>query len=311
MIKRLLYFGNPAQLSVKLEQLCIKTDERTSVCSIEDIGEIIFDHPQIVTTQAVWVKLLQNNVAIIQCDEKHLPVGLLLPFEGNSRMQARQQLQIKASEPLKKQLWQQTIQQKIANQAQLCQQLRIAHQPLLQWAAAVKTGDKENHEARAAQYFWKHFFENLLEKYNQNIDIQEIADLHITRDRYGYPPNALLNYGYAILRATIARACVAAGLLPSLGIFHHNQYNAFCLADDLMEPYRPFVDALVYKIVQQFGLVEALTTEIKRELFTIPALDVWIDGQRSPLMVASHRTAQSFVKCLEGERRKILFPSFP
>ena len=162
------------------------------------------------------------------------------------------------------------------------------------WANDVRSGDATNLEARAAAYYWKCLFPNIPD---------------FTRMRNGVSPNNLLNYGYAIVRAIIARALVAAGLLPTLGIHHHNRYNAYCLADDIMEPYRPYVDELVYHIVEQYGADNlSLTNEIKTALLSIPTIDVVISGKRSPLMVGVTQTTASLYRCFSGEQRIIAYP---
>ena len=241
MIKRTLYFGNPAYLSLRYEQMVIKLpevvknetlsdsfkEEAVRTIPIEDIGVVLLDHKQITITQGLLEKLLENNCALITCDNSHLPVGLMLPLCGNTTQSERFSNQIEASLPLKKQLWQQTIMAKISNQATLLQNRRGAEVGnMRKWATDVKSGDSENLEARAAAYYWKNIFPSIP---------------HFIRGREGDPPNNLLNYGYAILRAVVARALVSSGLLPTLGIHHHNKYNAYCLADDIMEPYRPYV----------------------------------------------------------------------
>ncbi|MGN6533762.1 MAG: type II CRISPR-associated endonuclease Cas1 [Ginsengibacter sp.] len=279
MIKRTLYFGNPAYLKTKNEQLLIdldETDESKSV-PIEDIGLVILDHQQITITQAVMAKLLQNNTALITCDHTHHPVGLQLCLDGHTLQSQKFKAQINASSPLKKQLWQQTIIRKIENQAALLSNERAENKYLLNLATTVKSGDSSNNEAKAASYYWKHIFPDFLQ---------------FKREREGLPPNNLLNYGYAILRAVVARSLVASGLLPTLGIFHRNQYNAYCLADDLMEPNGKFLE---------------MTPSMKKELLQIPAMDVVIDGQKSPLMNAVQRTTASLAKCFEGSSRKLLF----
>jgi CRISP-associated protein Cas1 len=260
---------------------------------IEDIGILVLDDYLLTISQGVISKLLQHNVALITCNERHMPTGLMLNLEGNTLQSHRWQSQIDASAPLKKQLWQHTIQCKIANQAHLLQHQDVEIGNMKKWELEVKSGDGQNHEARAAVYYWKKIF---------------IPLPHFVRDRDGLPPNQILNYGYSILRATMARSLVGSGLLPTLGIFHKNQYNTYCLADDIMEPYRPIVDQLVIKIISRYGLVTELTTPIKKELLKIPALDVIIDGQNSPLMVAVQRTTASLVRCYEGSQRKILYP---
>jgi CRISPR-associated protein Cas1 len=301
MIKRTLYFGNPAYLSCKNDQLVIGIPNAHgydkmlgNTVPIEDIGIVVLDHQHITVTQHLITKLTDNNVALVNCDEKHLPTGLLLNLSGHTLQQVRFKAQLEASVPLKKQLWQQTIKYKIANQATLLKKIGIETQNMKHWANEVKSGDGEYHEARAAAYYWSKLFED------------EIIEFR--RDREGKQPNGLLNYGYSILRAVVARGLVSSGLLPTLGIFHRNQYNAYCLADDIMEPYRPYVDEVVLRMVKSDIDYTTLTTEHKRQLLSIPTLDVVIDGKRSPLMVGLQRTTASLVDCFEGSGRKILYP---
>ncbi len=310
MIKKTLYFGNPAYLSLRNNQMVIKLPEvekndtlpesfkkQAEVTkSIEDIGVVVIDHKQITITSGLMEALLENNCALITCDSRSMPVGLMLPLYGNTTQNERFRHQIDASVPLKKQLWQQTIQCKINNQASVLHDLRDEEVRCMRvWAKDVRSGDAENMEGRAAAYYWKYLFGQHIEGF--------------TRDRDGVPPNNLLNYGYAILRAVIARALVTSGLLPTLGIHHHNRYNAYCLADDIMEPYRPYVDELVYKLVKNKGLpTDGLTREWKAELLAVPTLDVIISGKRSPLMVAAGQTTASLYKCFSGELRKIAYP---
>lgn len=298
MIKRTLYFGNAAYLSLKDNQLVVKKpNEEVRTAAIEDIGFIILDSPQITITNALIGALLENNCAILNCGKTHLPEGLLLPLAGNTLQSERFNAQIEASLPLKKQLWQQTVQQKISNQAAVLQQVRsMEAKNMLAWANAVRSGDVDNREAVAAAYYWKELF-------------PDIADF--VRDRNGVPPNNLLNYAYAILRGIVARALVASGLLPTFGIHHHNRYNAYCLADDIMEPYRPIADKLIIEIIKEKGFPKELTTEIKASILQLPTTDVLIDGNRSPLMNAVSTTTASLYKCFAGESRKIVYPEVP
>ncbi|MBR6662785.1 MAG: type II CRISPR-associated endonuclease Cas1 [Alistipes sp.] len=308
MIKRTLYFGNPAYLSLRMQQLEIRLPEvekssslpgffkETTVRTIpiEDIGVLVLDNRQITITQGAIDALLDNNVALITCDKNRMPVGLLLPLDGNRTQSERFNHQIEASLPLKKQLWQQTVQAKISNQATALSQERFCEVAnMRKWAADVKSGDIENYEGRAAAYYWQNLFGHIN---------------GFRRDRDGIPPNNLLNYGYAILRAVVARGLVGSGLLPTLGIHHHNRYNAYCLADDIMEPYRPYVDRLVCGVVASGIDCSLLTTEIKSKLLSIPVLDVNIGGERSPLMIAVGQTTASLNKCFSGESRKIIYP---
>ncbi len=297
MIKRTLYFGNQAYLKLKDKQLSIETVNEEGVryasVPVEDIGIIVIDHPQITLTSGLIQELQEENVALITCDWKHMPQSLLLPIEGNKTQQERYEAQINASEPLKKQLWQQTISQKIKNQAAVLDSFLLRSDYMVPLYRNVKSGDSDNCEATAAAYYWKTFFGHIN---------------GFRREKEGPPPNNYLNYGYTILRGTMARSLVCAGLLPTLGIFHRNRYNAYCLADDLMEPYRPYVDELAYKMVNELGVVEDLSKEHKTMLLKIPVIDVEIGGEKSPLMVATQKTAVSLVKCFMGEQRKLLYP---
>ena len=297
MIKRTLYFGNPAYLKTKDEQLVFESTDTGEIITlpIEDIGVLILDHQQITITQAVIAKLLENNVAFITCDNRHHPTGLMLNLDGHTLQSQKFQAQLEASVPLKKQLWQQTVSAKIDNQATMLESINIGAKNLRNWAMEVKSGDSEHHEATAAAFYWKNIFPIFPS---------------FKREREGIPPNNLLNYGYAILRAVVARNIVASGLLPTFGIFHKNQYNAYCLADDIMEPYRPFVDKTVWDIVRMNGSFLEITPGMKKQLLNIPAMDVMINEEKSPLMVAVQKTTASLAKCFEGKQRKILYPEF-
>ena len=304
MIKRTLYFGNPAYLSLRNSQLVIHLPEANGMddrigqntIPVEDIGVMVLDHHQITVTHGLLEALLSNNSAVITCDSSRMPVGLLLPLSGNTTQSERFQAQIDASLPLRKQLWQQTVQAKIENQTHVLHSSRkVMVKNMLAWVDEVKSGDSDNLEARAAAYYWSNMFPDVP---------------GFRRGREGPPPNNLLNYGYAILRAVVARSLVASGLLPTLGIHHHNRYNAYCLADDIMEPYRPFVDKLVVELTDSGVDIQELTKPLKAKLLNIPVLDVTINGQRSPLMIAVGITTASLAKCYMGEIRKIVYPEF-
>ncbi|NRT15546.1 CRISPR-associated protein Cas1 [Flavobacterium sp. 28A] len=297
MIKRTLFFGNPAYLSTKNEQIVISypdKEQETKTVAIEDIGVIVLENQQITITNGLLEKLTNNNVALINCDQYHLPIGLLMPLNGHTEQSERFKNQINASAPLKKNLWQQTISAKIRNQAGLLKEKGIPCRKMEIWATEVSSGDALNHESRAAVFYWQ----NLIKVEN------------FTRGQKGVAPNNLLNYGYAILRAITARAIVSSGMLPTLGIFHRNKYNAYCLADDIMEPYRPYVDLIVCHIMETQDCYDELTTEIKKQLLSIATIDVLIDGKNSPLMVAMSRTTHSLQECFEGTARKILYPVY-
>lgn len=299
MIKRTLCFSHPTYLSLRNCQLVVKLEPhddepgKQATIPIEDIGFVVLDHKQITITHGAISALVANNAAVVTCDDSHMPVGLILPLDGHTIQSERFQYQISATLPLRKQLWQQTVQQKIQNQAAFLRELHgIATDNMRQWAKEVLSGDRTNLEGRAAAFYWSQIFPAIPE---------------FTRNRDGIYPNALLNFGYAILRAIIARALVGSGLLPTLGIHHHNRYNAYCLADDIMEPYRPYVDRLVVETMALCSDVE-VTTAIKSRLLTIPTLEVYINGQRSPLMVAASQTTASLARCFSGESRRVIYP---
>ena len=312
MIKRTLYFGNPSYLSLTNRQLVLRLPEvekndtlpehfkKEAAISIpiEDIGIVILDHKQITITQALIEAMLDNNVALITCDSTHHPTGLMLPLCVNTIQNERFRAQLNATEPLKKQLWAQTISQKIKNQAAMFGSKNIDNSYLIPLYRNVKSGETDNCEATAAAHYWGKIFNSL----------PTISSFK--RFREGLPPNNYLNYGYALLRATMARSIVGAGLLPTLGIHHHNRYNAYCLADDLMEPYRPYVDKVVYSIIEENEINEDIPKEIKALILQIPAMDVLMEGEKSPLMNATQRTAVSLVKCFAGEQRKLVYPEF-
>ncbi|TKD55897.1 type II CRISPR-associated endonuclease Cas1 [Flavobacterium sp. ASW18X] len=297
MIKRTLFFANPAYLSTKNEQMVVsfpEEDKKETKIPIEDLGYVVLENQQITITNGLLMKLVQNKTAVISCDQQHLPCSFFQPLVGHTEQTERMRHQLNASLPLKKQLWQQTVTAKIENQAQhLLLQGKNALK-LKRWAKDVKSGDTDNHEAYAAAYYFQNLF----------------TIPAFSRNQKGIAPNNLLNYGYAILRAVTARALCSSGLLPSVGIFHRNKYNAFCLADDVMEPYRPFVDALVYDIVETGCQIEELNQNLKAALLRIPAMDVMIDGKQSPLMNAMSRTTNSLYECYAGSSRKLLYPNF-
>lgn len=287
-------------MSCRLDQLKIKVfDPLSGVAQefsrpIEDIGVIIVESEQVSLTSALITRLMDNNVALIFCDKKHMPSGMLLPLEGNTLQSERFSFQINASQPLKKQLWQQTVIAKIRNQAAVLKNtIGCEVGNMMAWANNVKSGDSENLEGRGAAYYWKNIF-------------PEYPDFR--RDPGEEGLNALLNYGYAILRAIVARSLVGSGLLPTLGIHHCNRYNAYCLADDIMEPYRPYVDMMVIDIMRNRKLPLEINGETKRQLLTLPTMDVKMQKVRRPLLVAASMTTASLAKCYLGEIRKLSYP---
>jgi len=298
MIKRTLYFGNACELSKHNNQLVVDYGQDEILnrqVPIEDIGLMLVDHYQVKLSTALIQALIANNTAVIFSDIKHMPAGMLLPFAIHHAYTEKVHKQLEASLPLKKQLWQQTVMAKIRNQAAVLKIYGGDTENMIHWARQVRSGDPNNLEARAAAYYWDNIF-------------SEIEAFR--RYRFGNPPNNLLNFGYAILRAIVARSLVASGMMTAVGIHHRNKYNPYCLADDIMEPFRPYVDKVVLEIVQKAPEIEELTPELKRKLMAVASVDIMIEKKRSPLMVGVQRTTASLMKCFEGELKKVLYPTF-
>jgi len=294
MIKKIIEISRErTSLSIKYGQLIIKQDgKETSSIPCEDIGVLLVDNPATNYTHCVFTELLKHNAAVVLCDDSHLPVGMLLPIESNSIQTERCAKQIKAKEPLKKKLWQQIVKAKIKHQAKLVKDNTQIYKALTTLLSQVRSGDPSNIEARASKLFWS--------AYIQGLEFRRDAE-------GGPPPNNLLNYGYMVMRAAVARAICSAGLLPSVGLHHRNRYNAFCLADDLVEPFRGFVEAKVKEIVEG-GDWEELTQTIKARLLEVLYDEVEIADYKGPLMVGLHRTAASLVRCFCGEQKEIELP---
>jgi len=296
MIKKTLFFENPCYLSKKNNQLIVNFPDKekdTRSIPIEDIGMIIAESHRITFTNSLIAALMENNAAIVSCDSFHMPYGLMLPMASHHAFTEKMYAQLESSEPLRKNMWQQTIIAKIKNQETVLYNSGVNTENMKYWASQVKSGDPDNYEARAAAYYWDNIFGE---------------QSSFKRHRYGKYPNNLLNYGYAILRAIVARSLVGSGLFTALGIHHKNKYNPYCLADDIMEPYRPFVDIIVLQIMQQYGETEELTTELKAKLLSVATVDIIIEKQKSPLMVGVQRTTASVRKCFDGDLRKIIYP---
>ena len=294
MITRSIYIGSPAYLKLKDEQMYImepSSNEMKGKVSVEDLGLLMLDHFQITISHQLIQKMMGNNVVVVSCDAHHLPHGIMLPLYGHTEHSDRIKDQLQASEPLKKQLWKQTVECKIENQKEVLRRLGNYYEPMMNYQNNVKSGDSTNMEGIAAQHYWKY-----------------LISLDFLRQRFGESPNQFFNFGYAVLRSIVARSIVETGLLPVLGIFHKNKYNPYCLADDLMEPYRPFVDWLVMDWLTKNPEIEELTKEFKAHLLQVATKDVWIDGKKRPLLVAVKTTVMSLYKCYTGEKRLISYP---
>ena len=295
MIKKTILVENKSAITTKNQQLVLKSEIRESTIPIEDIGFLVLDHPEIYLSIPAMNLIVENNTAIIICGSNHLPNGMFLNLNSHHIQQEIFKNQIEASVPLKKQLWQQTIIEKIRNQGELLAKITENKNTFDFLASKVLSGDTSNMEGVAAQQYWKNF-----PLPNHEID-------GIKRERYGDYPNNFLNYGYAILRAATARALSGSGLLNTLGIHHKNKYNAFALADDIMEPFRPIVDEKVFDIMKRYQEQE-LNTAIKAELLQILTQTVYFKEEKSPLMVGLQKTASSLQQCFTGNRKKIKYP---
>tara|TARA_B100001115_G_C15837394_1_gene418954 strand:- start:1598 stop:2488 length:891 start_codon:yes stop_codon:yes gene_type:complete len=296
MIKRSLFFANPYHLSVSNMQLVVRgkgENEMSTTIPIEDVGFMILENPQITFTQAVIEEMAANNVAMVFCSKNYMPVSMLFHLDTHTTQTERFRAQVNASEPLKKGLWKQTVKQKIRNQAALLKWTGVDSEALSYLAKKVKSGDPENIEGRAAKRYWNLLFGN-----------------DFGRERFGNAPNPALNYGYIVLRAAVARALAGSGLLSSLGIHHRNRYNSFCLADDIMEPYRPYVDIIVKEMYDNGMNTENLGKNEKAALLEVLTCDVVINRKKRPLMIALAETTSSLAKCFEGDQKHITYPEF-
>ena len=293
MIKRAIFFYNPAKLSLKNNQLRVDYKEEgveSKSLPVEDLGYVIVANNQVSLTIPLMNALVDNNTAVIFCGDNQMPHSMLQPLEANSVQAEVYKNQIDASLPLKKNLWKQVIEAKIKNQSLLLNKLGKDGDSLTPYYKNVKSGDSDNKEGSAARVYWKQLFGE-----------------GFIRNRDGCNPNSLLNYGYSILRAAVARSLMGSGLLPSLGLFHRNRYNAFPLADDIMEPYRPFVDECVYNL-HKSGEKE-LNTKVKSELVKVLFCDTYLPKMKRPLDIALSMTTASLAKCYSGETKQLVYPT--
>jgi len=295
MLKRTVYFESAAHLSFKNGQLVCtpKPEGAVRTVPIEDVGFVVLDNHSITLSLRLIEELTANNAAIVFCDILHHPTAMSVPFDGNTTHAKTLAAQLEMSEPLKKQLWKQTVELKIKNQAEMLRRTKSGGvEALLRYAGSVKSGDTDNREGAAARIYWQNLFGE-----------------EFRRERFGGAPNHLLNYAYAILRAAVARSLVGSGLYPAIGIHHHNQYNAFALADDVMEPYRPYADEVVYEIWKAADEpIEELAREHKQQLLKLLAADVHLTNTLRPLMVGLSYTTASLARCIGGEQKKVDYP---
>lgn len=296
MLKRTLMFTNPMRLMLKQQQIVIwdkeqEADSPLSTVPIEDVGIVVVENQRVSISIPLLNALADANVMVVFCDGKGMPKSLLTNMDSNDCQCEILNLQIACGEVLKKQLWKQLVEVKIRNQAALLSKLNKEGELLKPYYNNVKSGDADNREGAAAHLYWQMLFGK-----------------GFVRDREWPGVNTLLNYGYTILRAATARAIVSSGLLPAIGIFHHNRSNAFPLADDLMEPFRPYVDEVVYQLAESDNL--ELNKETKAQLIQVLYADTQFNKVLRPLSVGLTMTTASLVKCLEKETTKLSLPRF-
>lgn len=299
MLKKTILLESKSSITTKHSQLVIKTETKEGIIPIEDIGFLVLDNSEIYLSLPAMNLLIEANTAVIVCSKNHLPNGMFLNLNSHHIQQEIFRNQIEASVPLKKQLWQQTIVEKITNQGILLEKITKSKNSFEFLASKVLSGDTTNMEGVAAGLYWKSFFDMS--------DSKQVEQIDFKRERFGDYPNNFLNYGYAVLRAATARALSGSGLLNTLGIHHKSKYNAFALADDIMEPFRPIVDEKVYELIQSYDEQE-LNTLLKSELLQILTRTVYFKDEKSPLMVALQKTASSLQQCFTGDRKKIKYP---
>ena len=294
MIKRIIDVSDQSYIHIRHQQMLIERDGETiGQIPVEDLGVVILQHPAIIISQAAIIACQQQGVVIVFCDERHLPYSIILPLSDGHTLHTKiMREQIAISQPTKKRLWQQIIQQKINQQHETLRIFNKNTKPLERLVSQVKSGDSENHEAQAAQKYWRLL---MGENFRRDYDADGI--------------NALLNYGYAIVRAMVARAIVGSGLHPSVGLHHRNQYNGLCLADDLMEPFRPWVDRIVYRIARQQA-TPVIDRENKAMLLQLLSEKIYWEGRTMPLMVASHYLVANLKQAFGDRKVKLNYPQW-
>lgn len=293
MLKRALFFSTPYDLNLKDNQMIIRKKDDISGLRknvpVEDIGFVILEDCRTSITLPLLNFLSDNNVAVIFCGGNRMPNAMLMNLDSNTTQGETYRAQADAGEPLKKGLWKQIIELKIRNQANLLYKLGLGGDKLKPYYRNVKSGDTDNREGAAAKIYWTALFGR-----------------DFVRSREGPMPNDMLNYGYTILRAAVARSLMGSGLFPAFGIFHRNRYNSFPLADDVMEPYRPYVDEVVFSIYAEGG--GALTKCVKERLLKILFADTRFGKITKPLDVGLSVTTASLARCFLGMQKKITYP---
>lgn len=284
---------SPARLSVQTENLVIQRENQPStMLPLNEVAAVILSHPQIMASHAALAGLASRGAMVVVSDQRHMPAAMLLPLETNVLQAERFLRQAQASLPTQKRLWKQIVRAKVREQGRLLDRLEAQDHGLLALCSSVRAGDAANIEAQASRRYWPALFGG-----------------NFKRERDAADQNRLLNYGYAVLRAIVARAICGAGLHPGLGLHHHNRYNPFCLADDLMEPFRPLVDASVVAWVKAHGADAPVDRAFKAALIT-PLMGRWISGgEARTLFDWMARLAVSLVGVYMNEARELAIPT--
>ncbi|HPO17420.1 MAG TPA: type II CRISPR-associated endonuclease Cas1 [Candidatus Hydrogenedentes bacterium] len=295
MIERIIDLSdNPARLSIHLEQLVIESGDQKNTVPMEEVGVLVVSNPAVTYTQAVLSGLMEHGGVFLACSMRRLPIGMMVSLEGHHLQTERLHEQIEASEPVRKRVWQQLVQSKIVHQARVLVSLHNKDYGLIAMSGRVNSGDTDNVEGQAARKYWPLLF----------------GDLEFRRDPDAGSANSMLNYGYGVLRGIVARAVVAAGLHPSIGVHHHNRYDAYCLADDMMEPFRPLVDKVVANYVRDNGEPAELGKNEKRVLIEALLARHMADGELRTLFDITARTAVSLMHLFQGKRKTLVLPDW-
>lgn len=294
MAWRGLHISRPATLTLKQRRVEIAQDEGTLAFPLEDISWIVLDTQQVMLSGPLIAACMEAGIVLVSADAKHMPCGVVLPFHQHFRQAEVGPLQIGASAPLKKRLWQRIVRRKIENQSALLRGIDAgAADTLASMARRVRSGDPENVEARAARVYWSKLWPAFVRRDDE--------------DRR----NGLLNYGYAVMRAALARALVAYGLLPAFGLQHRSIANAFNLADDLIESYRPMVDALALERWREEPDKDALDLDDRRAMAAVLNRDVRLGEETVQILTAVEQSTASLVRAFEtGVPRELLTPRF-
>ena len=290
---RILQITKPCTLKIKNRQLLYVPHEGEEMSfPLEDISVLILENRQITMYNTLLAELARHGICLFSCDENHMPAGAYYPFHSYYQSSRIAQLQVETRKPLQNRLWQELIIAKIQNQAKCLELLQLqGTEKLYAYSKKVVSGDKQNIEATAANYYFKMLFESFSRQNEEDLK------------------NVFLNYGYAVVRACIARSLVGVGLLPCFGLHHANKLNAYNLADDLIEPYRPFVDYTVYMLFEE-NSIENITPEYKNKLVQVLTMQIGFNDEEISILKAIEYSCQSLAKSIKSKKNVLALPYF-